>query len=132
MRGMGPWPFRRLGLFHEPLFKDVEWMPAIDVFHKEGKLVVKADLPGMKKEDIDVSIENDMLVISGHRQQEKEIKEKGYYSSERSSGAFSRAISLPEGVKHGSIIANYKDGVLEVMVPLPESKAAKKVKLPIK
>jgi HSP20 family protein len=69
------------------------WMPEMDVFEREGKTVVRVDLPGMKREDIDVVIEGDMLVIHGHREEEKETKEENYYCAERASGEFSRARS---------------------------------------
>jgi HSP20 family protein len=89
----------------------------MDVFEREGKTVVRVDLPGMKREDIEVAVEGDMLVIKGKREEAQEIKEEHYYCAERAVGEFSRAISLPEGVTAAEIEGTYKDGVLEVVIP---------------
>jgi HSP20 family protein len=124
MRGF--WPRRR---FAFPTFtRAAAWIPDMDVFEREGKTVVRLDLPGIKREDIEVAVEGDMLVIRGKREEEKEVKEEHYYSSERATGEFSRAISLPEGTKAEDIQAACQDGVLEVVVPhaaAPETKSTK-------
>lgn len=127
--GLRPWIRPRLQPW---LSRDERWLPNIDVFEREGKLIVRADLPGLKREDIEVVLEGDTLVIRGHRAEEKEVKEEGYYRCERASGEFYRAIDLPEGVKPESIEAGYKDGVLEVSVPTPVAKEAKKMKVQVK
>jgi HSP20 family protein len=98
------------------------WSPAIEVKQKEGKLLVTAELPGLKKEDVKVHIDGDTLVVEGERKQEKEEKREGYYHSERSYGKFYRAIPLPEGAKGDQVAAQFNDGVLEVTVPVPEVK----------
>ncbi|MDD5082494.1 MAG: Hsp20/alpha crystallin family protein [Dehalococcoidales bacterium] len=98
-----------------------EWMPAIDVFEKDDKIVVKAELPGMKQEDIDVSIEGNTLTIKGEKKTEKEVKEDNYYRSEFSYGSFFRSIPIPSSVDPNKIEATYEDGVLEVSLPkMPE------------
>jgi HSP20 family protein len=102
------------------------WSPAIEVKEKEGKLVVTAELPGLKKEDVNVHIDGDTLVVEGERKQEKEEKREGYYHSERSYGKFYRSILLPEGAKIDQTAAQFNNGVLEVSVPIPEAKAARK------
>lgn len=89
---------------------------------KEGKLLVTAELPGLKKEDVKVHIEGDTLVVEGERKQEKEEKREGYYHSERSYGKFYRSIPLPEGAKGDQVVAQFNNGVLEVTVPVPEVK----------
>lgn len=128
MRGF--WPRRRFGW---PMFaRATAWIPEMDVFEREGKTVVRVDLPGIKREDIEVAVENDLLVIRGHREEEKEIKEEHYYASERATGEFSRAISLPEGAKTEDIQATYQDGVLEVVVPHPAAAEAKTTKIAVK
>jgi HSP20 family protein len=96
-----------------------EWMPDMDIFEREGKFVVRADLPGMKREDIQVRVEGETLVIHGHRQEETEVDEKDYHHSERRTGTFTRTLALPDGFNPGAIEATYKDGVLEVTVPRP-------------
>lgn len=101
------------------------WTPQVDVSQKEDRIVVRADLPGVKKEDVHVDVENDMLTIRGERRDEREEKEKGYYRSERSYGSFYRALPLPEGVDPNRCEATYKDGVLEINVPTPKREEAK-------
>jgi HSP20 family protein len=108
------------------------WFPDIDVFEREGKLVLRADLPGVKSEDIDVTVEGDLLTVAGKREEEKEVKEENYYCSERSFGEFSRTIRMPEGVTAESVEAAYADGVLEVTVPKPAKAEAKTTKIPVK
>jgi HSP20 family protein len=109
-----------------------EWLPDIDVLEREGKIVVRADLPGMKREDIQVSVEKDLLTIKGHRKEEQEVKEEDYYFSERSTGEFSRTLRLPEGIGVEAIEATYEDGVLEVIVPRPAAPEPKAKTVPVK
>jgi HSP20 family protein len=101
------------------------WAPAIDVFEREGNLVVRADVPGVKAEDIEVSVEDDVLTIRGSRKEETEVKEQDYYRSERSFGEFRRSVRVPKGTKPEQIKATFKDGVLEVVAPKPAEAAAK-------
>lgn len=112
-------------------FENVEWMPPVEMLQKNGHLVVRADLPGMKKDDVKVELTDDMLTISGERQQEKEEKHEGFYRSERSYGSFYRQISLPEGVKTENANAVFHNGVLEITMPAPK-KVAHTRKLEIK
>jgi HSP20 family protein len=142
--GMVPWrPFGEMedmerrfeDIFGRPFLPEVwrripvtemGWVPAIDVFEKEDKFVVKAELPGMKEEDIDVSVVGDTLTIRGERKTESEVNEEDYYRCERSYGSFSRSIALPSSVDARKIEADYEDGVLEVTLPkAPEVKAKK-------
>ncbi len=114
MRSMGIQPFRR-----RLLQRDGTWMPDIDIIERDGKLIVRADLPGMMKEDIKVAVEDDMLIIRGSRKEEQEVKKKDYYHAERASGAFYRSVRLPAHVAAEAVDAAYRDGVLEVTVKLP-------------
>ena len=93
------------------------WAPAIEVFEKEDKFVVKAELPGMKEEDIDVSVIGDTLTLKGERKAETEVKEEDYYCCERSYGSFFRSIALPSTVDAKKIEASYENGILEVSLP---------------
>jgi HSP20 family protein len=105
---------------------EMGWAPAIEVFEKEDKFVVKAELPGMKEEDIDISVVGDTLTIKGERKAESEVKEEDYYCCERSYGAFSHSIAVPSDVDAKKIEASYEDGVLEVSLPkAPEVKPKK-------
>jgi HSP20 family protein len=106
--------------------------PELDVFERDGKVVLRADLPGLKAEDIDVTVQGDLLTLSGKREEEREVKEENYYCSERSFGEFSRTIRLPEGTSADSVEATYVDGVLEVTVPKPVQAEAKAEKVPVK
>lgn len=96
------------------------WSPQIEVREKEGKLVVHADLPGLKPEDIQVNIEEGVLTISGERKNESENEEGGVYRCERSYGRFERRIGLPRGVDPNAIDAKFDNGVLELSAPLPK------------
>jgi len=97
------------------------WTPAVEVFEKDGNLIVRAELPGLTKEDIKVEITDDGLVIQGERKQEHEEQHEGFYRSERSYGRFYRLISLPEGANAEQARANLNNGVLEIAVPVPET-----------
>ena len=120
--GLGRWrqpsltsSFRDVGRVGQGL-----WYPQIEVREKDGKLVIHADLPGLKKEDVHVEVQDNALILEGERRQESEQKEEGFYRSERSYGKFYRAIPLPEGVNPDRAQALFKDGVLEVTIPVPE------------
>ena len=96
------------------------WYPQVEVSERDGNLVVCADLPGMKKEDVHLEIHNDFLVLRGERRQEQQRNEGGIYRSERSYGQFYRTVPLPDGVNPDQAKANFKDGVLEVTIPMPQ------------
>ena len=97
------------------------WSPQVEVFERNNQLVVRTDLPGMTKEDISVDITDDSLVIRGERRSEREEDEPGYYRSERSYGTFYRQIPLPRGVNVENATAEFRNGVLEISMPAPES-----------
>ena len=98
------------------------WSPAIDVSESDGQLRVRADLPGLKPEEVRVEIGNDELVIQGERKYEHEENKKGVYRSERSYGRFYRAIPLPQGANTEGAKAQFKNGVLEITLSVPEQK----------
>ncbi len=93
-----------------------EWAPAIDVVTEDGDLVIKAELPGVKQEDVDITLQDNVLTISGQRKAEQEEERGGYYVRERQYGSFSRSLTVPEGVDESKIHARYENGVLEVTV----------------
>ena len=95
------------------------WAPHIEVSERDGKLLVQADLPGLKREDINVQIEQDAIILQGHRHQEQSGNESGYYRSERSYGSFYRTIPLPEGTNAESASATFRDGVLRIELDAP-------------
>lgn len=95
------------------------WVPEIDVFERENRLVTKIDLPGLKKEEVKVEVTDHVLTISGERRREVEEKKEHVYRCEREYGQFVRTIPLPEGVGLEDVKATFNDGVLEVTMPLP-------------
>jgi HSP20 family protein len=92
------------------------WTPAVDVVAKDNDMVIRAELPGMKRDDVEVSFHNGVLTISGERKEEEEHKDAGYLVKERRYGSFRRSMTLPEGIDEDKIKANFKDGLLEVTV----------------
>ena len=105
------------------------WTPSINMYEKDDHIVIEAEVPGMKKEDIEVSVEDRMLTLSGHREEEKETKEKNFYRRERSEGSFSRSITLPASVDAETIEASYADGVLMLKVPKGKDVNGKRVEI---
>jgi len=93
--------------------------PKADIFEQDGTLVIKAELPGVKKGDLEITVDEGDLVISGQRQAESAIKDDDYYQGETTYGRFFRRLRLPAGAKREQIKADHKDGVLEIRVPLP-------------
>ena len=93
-----------------------EWAPAVDALTKDSDLVIRAELPGVKHEDIDIALHDNVLTISGERRVEEEEERGGYHIRERRYGSFSRSLALPEGIDESKISARYEDGVLEVTV----------------
>jgi HSP20 family protein len=105
--------------------------PALDVFGNKDDLIVKAEIPGLSKEDIDITIEGNTLTIKGQKKKEEEIKDEDYYRCERTFGAFSRSIDLPTEVKADKVNASFKDGVLEIRLPKTEEAKKNVVKVKV-
>ena len=99
------------------------WRPRVDVFEKDGELVVKAELPGAAKEDIEVTLDGGDLVIRGQKKAETEVKEENYYRMERSYGSFFRRLALPFETTAEQVKATYAEGVLEIHIPKPTAEA---------
>jgi HSP20 family protein len=94
----------------------MQWAPALDVLHEDGDVLVRAELPGVRQEDVDITFHNGLLTISGERKAEEEKRGAGYYVRERRYGTFRRSMQLPQGTDESSISARFQDGVLEVRV----------------
>jgi HSP20 family protein len=109
--------------------EDRVWAPRIDLVRERERIVVQAEIPGIKPEDVDISVEGDVLTISGRHEQTKEEKDKHFLRRERRYGSFSRSMPLPHGVDPEQIEADYRDGVLEVSIPVPAEKEAKKIQV---
>ena len=113
-------------------FLERVWSPAVDVSEDKDNIYVKAELPGLKQEEINVSLEDDVLTIQGERTSEKEEKDKQYHRIERSYGAFQRAIHLPTVINEESIKATYKNGVLDITLAKKEEAKRKQIKVDVK
>jgi HSP20 family protein len=140
---MEPWrPFREMislrdamdRLFEDSVItpKTVSAMPKLDIKDKKDSIVVKAELPGMTEEEVDIEISDGVMTISGEKKEEKEKEEEGYYYKESHSGAFSRSFTLPADVVAEKAEADMKDGVLSIIIPKVEPKKATKVKVAAK
>ena len=127
-------------MFQKPLwpfltnrFQDEKalWTPRIDVFEIKGELVVKADLPGMMKDNVHVTMEENDLVLAGERKEENEVKEDNYYRAECRYGSFERRLPLAFKVAPDKIVAKFNDGVLEVRLPMPPEEKSKALPIPV-
>ncbi|MBU1163087.1 MAG: Hsp20/alpha crystallin family protein [Proteobacteria bacterium] len=105
------------------------WRPVVDIFDTNNAIVIKAELPGIKKDDVSVDVKDNVLTIKGERSFSKEIKEENYYRKERSFGKFQRSFTLPEAIEPAGIKANFKNGVLEIEVPKAEEKKPKQISI---
>ena len=123
-RGLaGPWSFRPW----LTLAPGKHFVPAANVFERNGDLVITMDVPGVDLKDIHVKLEEGMLVVTGERKVDKEIKEEGYYRKETSHGLFERRLAVPKGITEAEIKAGYDQGVLEITMP----RAAKELSHPV-
>ena len=103
-------------------FGEALWSPQVEMFERDGQLIVRADLPGLTKDDVKVEVTDNSINLSGERRSEREEKDAGYYRSERSYGSFYRSIPLPEGVNADDANATFKNGVLEIAMAAPQAK----------
>jgi HSP20 family protein len=103
------------------------WIPPMDLVEDDEHFVVRADLPGVQEKDVNVELEDNVLTISGERKSDTEQRKEGYYRIERAYGAFSRSLTLPEGIDAEGIKASFANGVLEVRIPKPEERKPRKV-----
>ncbi len=118
------WPPRRV-------FEHMEPTPSVDIFEEGSDIVVKAELPGMNKEDVSVDLTDHMLTISGENKQEEKVEDKNFYRLERSYGSFVRSFEIPTDVKSDQVKAKFHDGVLEVRMPKTEEAKKKAQKVPV-
>jgi HSP20 family protein len=105
------------------------WLPAVDMFEKDDRLVIKAELPGMDKKDISLDFKNNVLTLSGIRQHENEVKEENFSRREMSYGKFFRSFSLPADSDAEKIKAEFQNGLLTIEIPKPEQHKPKQIKV---
>jgi len=108
------------------------WTPAVDIAEHDDQFVVKVELPGVNKEDVKITLENNILTIRGEKKQEKETKKENYHRVERSYGSFQRSFTLPTTVKSDKIDAVYKDGILQIALPKAEEAKPKQIEVKVK
>jgi HSP20 family protein len=131
-------PFTSLRVFEDAVTRMLSepranrpWSPAVDIFETENELVLRADLPDVKLENIDVRVENETLTIKGERRFEQKEDTKGFHRIERSYGNFVRSFSVPATVETDKVGASYKDGVLTVTLPKKEAAKPRQVKVQV-
>src|SRR5215212_7298090 len=129
---MKPEPFSGdLHRLFNTLFEDSSvaqrWVPSMDLVEADDHFLLKADLPGLGEDDVNIEIRDNALTISGERKAEHEARERGWYRVERSFGRFSRSLTLPEGVNADAVEAAFDKGVLEVRIPKPEERKPRRV-----
>lgn len=108
------------------------WMPAVDIYETPDQVVMKAELPGLTREDIEINVRDNTLSLRGERKFEKEVKEENYLRIERAYGSFQRSFTLPATIQQDKIKAVFKDGVLEVSLPKAEEARPKQIKIDVK
>lgn len=131
---MAPWSF---GGWRAPAARGTEseqaaWWPQVEVFQRGDQMVIRADLPGLTKDDVHVDVTDDGVSIRGERRHEHEERKEGFYHSERSYGSFHRTIPLPEGIEADKADASFRDGVLEITMPAPRREASRSRRLEVK
>ena len=107
------------------------WIPAMDLVEAGEHFVLKADLPGLSENEVNIEVENNVLTVSGERKTELEDKHEGYYRLERAFGAFSRSLTLPEGIDPDAVTASFDNGVLEVRIPKPAEAKPRRVQIAV-
>jgi len=128
---MGSWDFEDLfeKLMENKDWEIVNWAPKVESYRENGSYVIKADLPGVKAKDIQVTVENGCLTIKGERRTDKELKKKNVEREEVFYGSFERSMPIPEGLKTEELKAKYHDGVLEITAPVEERFLTKKIEV---
>ncbi len=127
-----PTLLRRLDLKEDDSITSYLWEPLVDIYETNEDIVVKAEIPGMKKEDIEISITDNVLTIKGEKKQERKMQNEDYHRIECSYGTFQRSFSLPKAIKPDNVTASYKDGVLTITVPKAEEVKPKKIQISTK
>lgn len=119
-------------LFRRTPFREMEWAPSMEMFDEEDRFVVKAELPGTKEKDVDISVSDNFLTVRGEKKSASDVKEEDYHFSERSYGSFCRSITLPSSVNIDKISASFEDGVLEIDLPKSVEVKPKKIAISTK
>lgn len=113
------------------MMEEIEPTPSVDIYEEGDNIVLKSEMPGMSKEDVEVNLTDDTITISGEKKKEEKVEKKNYYRLERSFGSFKRSFALPAGVQSDRAKASFKNGVLEVAIPKSEEAKKKEKKIKI-
>ena len=105
------------------------WVPAMDLVETDDHFLLRADLPGVSEDDIEIEFEDGTLTVSGERKAEHESKAEGFHRVERAFGSFSRSLTLPDGVDPEAVTATFDRGVLEVRIPKPEARKPRRIEI---
>jgi HSP20 family protein len=122
----------RGGMVDDSTFGPSIWTPAVDITEKDDEYLVKVELPGVEKNDVQITLESNILTVKGEKKQEKEEKGENYHRMERSYGSFQRSFTLPTTVKSDKIDASFKDGVLSIRLPKSEEAKPKLIEVKVK
>lgn len=120
--GLAPWPADPTAL---------AWVPALEIFERDGQLVIRTELPGVKKDQLRIDAEAGRLILSGERSQDFEQKGSNFFRSERRYGSFRRVVLLPEGADAEQSTATFNDGVLEITIPTPKPKTSHRIEIQV-
>ncbi len=127
-----PGLLHRLDLKEDDSITSYLWAPLVDIYETNEDIVVKAEIPGMKKEDIEINITDNVLTIKGEKKQERKMQNEDYHRIECSYGTFQRSFSLPKAIKPDNVTASYKDGVLTITIPKAEEVKPKRIQITTK
>ncbi len=121
----------------DQMFRDMaggegRWTPSVDVIHRNGNLILRADLPGIKPDEVKITVDDDVLTVSGEHTEESETEKDNYMRRERRYGSFSRSMTLPAGVDAKDIKSTTEDGVLEVTIPVPKAEEKEPIEIETK
>jgi len=124
--------FFRGGEVDESELTPSTWLPAVDLVEKDNKFVAKVELPGVKKDDVKITLSDNILTVRGEKKEEKETRESNYHRLERSYGSFQRSFTLPTTVENDKVDAEYKDGILTITLPKAEEAKRKQIDVKVK
>lgn len=116
-------------LFKAPLFGETEWFPPVELVEEEGEFVLTAELPGMSKDDVDVSVDDNVLTLKGEKRSERELTHDRMHIREREYGSFERSFTLPRNVEAQKIRADFHDGIVEIHLPKGEEAKTRKIEI---
>jgi len=124
--------FPRQGRLQKRWLEGGEWSPVVDIIDHKDKIIAKAELPGVKKEDIKITLSENILTIRGERKKEEEVKKEDYYCCERVHGSYSRTIALPVDIEKENITSSFENGVLEIVLPKAKESKPKEIEIKLK